>query len=200
MASLKRITLLALVMVALIIPVIAISENTSGASELRNESVWVTDGFNDRSNGTIIVRVFNVIEGEEITVEISNIFGGLFSSATRTATADDEDRGYMDFGLSFRIGDPGKYYASIVIIGNHVGSFNEINTFSFEVGRSIWSSVWTYVAIVVVIIIIGIVLFIRMRAQPKVDSAGEFTAMEEERKVKKGSGAKKETYKDRSKK
>jgi uncharacterized membrane protein len=69
--------------------------------------------------------------------------------------------------------------------------------FDYEVGRSIWSNVWTYVAIVIVILIVGIAFWLRMRSNPKVDSAGAYTAMEEERKATKSKGAKKQEYKGR---
>jgi hypothetical protein len=205
MRSLKKTAVVAFVMIALLIPVLAICDNAAGEAELRTDSVWVSGGFNDRTDGTITVRVFNINAGDELTVTINNIFtGNMFGGATRTivATDADESRGFVDIGVSFRIGDPGKYFASIVVTGDNVSETrNEINTFNFEVGRSIWSSIWTYVAIIVVIIIIGIVLLLRMRAAPKVEHSGAFTAMEEERQVKrKSSSAKKEEYKGRSKK
>ena len=205
MRSPKKIAVVALILAALIIPVIAISENASGVSELHDDSIWVSGGFNDRSDGTITVRVHNGIEGEQFTVTLKNsMTGETYPNATRTVTvtSDDEDRGYIDVSFSFRIGSPGKYFVSVKITGDVNSSKSELNTYSFEVGRSIWSSIWTYVAIIVVIIIIAIVILLRMRAAPKVDSGGAFTAMEEERQVKRKSsgGAKKEEYKGRQKK
>ena len=203
MKSLKKIAVVAFIIAALIIPVIAISESASGAAELRDDSVTVNGGFNDRSSGTVTVKVFTVTEGDEITVTVSDLFSeGTYATATRTATEAEEEAGYMNFVLSFRIGTPGTYYAAVVITGDNVNEArSQDNTLVIEVGKSIWSSIWTYVAIIVVIIIIGIVVLLRIRAAPKVDSGGAFTAMEEERQVKKSSsGAKKEEYKGRSKK
>jgi len=204
MRSLKRIAVVALIMAALIIPVIAISESASGAAELRDESITVSGGFSDRSNGTVTVNVFAITEGDSVTVTVSDLFSkATYATATRTATEAEEEAGYMKFVLSFRIGTPGTYHAAVVITGDDVNEArSQDNTLVIEVGKSIWSSIWTYVAIIVVIIIIGIVVLIRMRAVPKVDNSGAFTAMEEERQVKRKSspGAKKEEYKGRSKK
>jgi len=204
MKPLMKTAVVAFAMIALLIPVLAICDNAAGEAELRTDSVSVAGG-NDRSASTVNVRVFGVAEGETVTVSVYELFDGhLFGSASRTATAADEERGFFDIGVSFRVGT-GTYFAYVVITGDNVSETrNQISTVSFEVGRSIWSNVLTYVAIIAVIIIIAIVVLLRMRAQPKVDNAGAFTAMEEERQVKKKSSssqsAKKEEYKGRSKK
>jgi small-conductance mechanosensitive channel len=207
MGSLKKTAVIAFIMVALLIPVLAISDNAAGEAELTTDSVWQTGGFDDRTNGTIMVRVIGIEESDVITVTITNLLTGrVFATKTFVATINDEIRGHVDVALSFRVSDPGKHFASVKISGDNVSEDrNQMSTLSFEVGRSIWSNVLTYVAIVVVIIIIAIVLLIRMRAAPKVDSAGAFTALESERSEKKSAkkkstSAKKEEYKGRSKK
>ena len=204
MKSLKKVGVLALIMVALIIPAVAVCGNASGETALYDDGVWVSGGFNDRSNGTITVRATgDITDGDVLTVTIKDLFSGnVYAARTITVAESDEERGYIDIGLSFRVGTPGKYFAIVELTGTNVSEeFSTVSTLSFDVGRSIWSSTWTYVAIIVVIILVGIVLFLRMRAAPKVDSGGAFTAMEEERQEKRKSSksARKETYKGRQK-
>ncbi|MDR0334360.1 MAG: hypothetical protein LBH69_00520 [Methanomassiliicoccaceae archaeon] len=204
MKSLKKIGVLALIMIALIIPAVAIAENVSGdKAAIYDESVRVTGGFNDRSTGTITVKVIGeIIEGDELTITITELkTGNLFGTTTIIVTEADELRGFVNISVSFRIGNPGTYFGVVSLTGTDVHeTYNIDSTLRFDVGKSLWSSIWTYVAIILVVVIIAIVIFMRMRALPKVENTGAFTAMEEERRVKKGSSAKKETYKSRSKK
>jgi len=206
MKSLKKVGVLALIMVALIIPAVAVCGNASGETGLYDDGVWVSGGFNDRSTGSITVRATgDITDGDVLTATITDLFSGhVFATRTITVVESDEERGYIDIVLSFRIGSPGKYFAIVELTGTNVSEkFNTVSTFSFDVGKSIWSNTWTYVAIIIVIILIAIVLILRMRASPKVEDTGAFTAMEEERQEKRKSsskGAKKETYKGRQKK
>ena len=200
MSLLKKVTVLAVIMAALIIPVAALSENAAGEASLRDNSVWVSKGFDDRTAGTVTVRVFNT---ESYPVQVSVSIVDIFSGATyASGNVTVPGNGSADLPLSFKIGAPGTYHVNVMIKGADVSPIqNQISNFEITVGRSIWSNTWTYIAIVIVLIIVGIFVFLRMRSAPKVDNAGEFTAMEAERKAgKKTSGAKKEEYKGRSKK
>jgi uncharacterized membrane protein len=203
MTSLKKIAVLAFITVALIVPALAISKDVSGEAKLWDGGIWVSNSFSDRSDGTITVRMVDVVDGDVITVKITDLAENMFPGATRTVTVTeaDEERGYINIDVTFRMGTPGHYRAQVIVTGDNVIAppYNQ-KSFEFDVGKSIWSSVWTYVAIIVVIVIIGIVLLIRMRGAPKVDHAGAFTALEEERVEKKRTtSAKKEQYKSRRK-
>ena len=209
----KRILVLAMVMVALIIPVAAISDDASGQDVfVYNGDINVTRGFDDRNAGTVSVRVSNTAVGSvAVDVYITDLGYHEYASVKNVSIdgvgmgAEEGDSEFKDISLTFQIGSPGDHYLKVVVVEADaaVGSDNLIeSTFSVSVGKSIWSNTWTYVAIVLVVIIVGIGAFIKMRSTPRVpEGAGTFTAMEEERKAeKKRSGAKKEEYKGRKKK
>jgi len=200
MTSLKKVSLLALAMIVLIMPVIAMSDDASGEVSLYDDDVWVSKGFDDRTNGIISVRLFNAGTDEvAITVSIGNVEGITYIS--RDLNLQPEE--VRTETLSFRITEPGTYYLEVIVTGEE-DAVTEQNrqTLTIIVDRSIWSNTWTYVAIIIVIIIVAIAAFIKMRGTPRgADEAGTFTAMEEERKAgKKRSGTDREEYKGRKKK
>jgi hypothetical protein len=198
MSLAKKLGVLALVAIALLIPAVALSENAAGKVALDDNSLWVSNGFDDRTDGTITVRIYNddTVPADVLVTITDPVSGHVY--VERTVTVPGEAG--KDFGFSFRISSPGTYYLVVEISGADVGVESSLGIY-VDVGRSIWSNTWTYVAIVIVIIVILIAGFIRMRGMPKADNAGAFTAMEEERKAGRGrSGAGKEEYKGRSKK
>ncbi|MCL1984797.1 MAG: hypothetical protein FWG58_05320 [Methanomassiliicoccaceae archaeon] len=209
MSLLKKISVLAVIMIALIIPAAAISGSAAGDVTITGDVK--AGGFDDRTSGTVTVKLYNSGETATGNVTVSVVkFDDpekVYAKRTVSFTGDETD-GMMDVGLSFRVGTPGTYWAVVMIEGDDVlissedGPAQDRMTFEFTVGQSIWSSTWTYVAIVIVIIIVAIAVFIRMRGAPKVDDAGTFTAMEEERKAGKGQRSgrtEKEEYKGRKK-
>jgi hypothetical protein len=205
MSLFRKVSVLTLVMIALIIPAAALSQDAAGEAELRDNGIWVSGGFNDRGSGTITVRVFNT--GTDVAVVNVKITGAGTDNVYATGTAavpGDPGSGFgsVDVPLSFRIGDPGRYWVDVHIesvSGSGVNEAQSVTVFEFEVRQSIWSNTWTYVAIILVIVIAGIGLFIKFRGAPKVEDTGSFTAMEEERKASKRSTGKEE-YKGRNEK
>ncbi|MCL2142725.1 MAG: hypothetical protein FWH44_00465 [Methanomassiliicoccaceae archaeon] len=202
MSLLKKMCVLAIVAVALLIPAVAISENASGDAMLYDGSVRQTGGFDDRTNGTISVRVSNSDTSVPVTVNVTirdPVSGAVYISGRAVTVPAGYDS--RDFGFSFRIGSPGTYHLIVEISGDDAAEVEFAQSIDIEVGRSIWSNTWTYIAIVIVIIVILIAVFLKMRGAPKADSAGAFTAMEEERKAdRKKTGTDREEYKGRSKK
>ncbi|MDR0791086.1 MAG: hypothetical protein LBE47_00930 [Methanomassiliicoccaceae archaeon] len=191
----KKAFVLMIAMVALMIPVLALSESAAAADEkwLDNTSIHAR-GFNDRSDGTVTVKVYNVgLLAREVTVYV----GERDNPDSRYASAviqfqDGEEYKFVD--LRFRMGS-GTHYAT-VFVTDSAGAELWRMSFDFDSGRSIWSNTWTYVAIILVIVIIGIAAFLKMRGAPKVDNAGAYTAMEEERRATKKSAGRQE-YKGR---
>jgi hypothetical protein len=217
MTPMKKVLVLALVMVALIIPVTALSDDASGDEGLfvYNGDVNITKGFDDRTAGTVSVRISNTAaDGMTADVYITDWidYGRVYASVKNVSIdgvgldADDGAFATKDVSMTFQIGTPGEYHLRVVVVeqGKAVSQENMLtgSIFDISVDKSIWSNTWTYVAIIIVIVIIAIAAFIRMRSTPRVsEGAGTFTAMEEERKAeKKRSGAKKEEYKGRKKK
>jgi hypothetical protein len=200
----KKALVLALAMVALIIPLLAVSGIAAAAGELDNSSISA-HGFDNRSSGTVTVKVLNG-EATERTVNvyitewsISNdvttwdASKNNFASATVTFTEEDESK---TVSLGFRNDSVGTHQARVIVTDTEGNILTQMG-FDYTVGRSIWSNTWTYVAIVIVILVIVIAAWLRMRGNPKVDSAGAYTAMEEERRASRSKGAKKEEYKGR---
>jgi len=204
MSLFRKVSVLTLVMIALIIPAAALSQDAAGEAELRDGSIWVSDGFDDRSSGAITVRVFNTgVEPVVVNVKITGM-GSDNEYATGTLTVPGDPgsgSGYADIRLSFQIGSPGRHWVDVHIEGAYgvVNDSQSVMGFEFEVRQSIWSNTLTYVAIILVIVVAGIGIFIRIRGTPKVEETGTFTAMEEERKAgKRGTG--REEYKSRDEK
>jgi len=201
MSLAKKIGVLSLVVIALLIPAVALSENAAGEAKLYDDSVWVSGGFDDRSDGTVTVRIYNSDPNstEVVLVTIKDPVSGHVYINSRSVTLP-VGSAYVDTGFSFRIGSPGSYYVIVEISGDHVGVEKSQGLY-IDVGRSIWSNTWTYVAIVILIIVVAIALIIKMRGTPKAENDGAFTAMEEERKAGRTKpSAGKEEYKGRSKK
>jgi len=203
MSLFRKVSVLTLVMIALIIPALAISDDAAGEAELRDSSIWVSNGFDDRGSGTITVRVFNV-GTETVAVKVTIVSTGtddVYATSSVNVPGDTgAGFGYLDVPLSFHIGTPGRYWVDVKIesLSGTVNDAQSIMIFDFEVRQSIWSNTWTYVAIILVIVIAGIGIFIKMRSTPKVEETGTFTAMEEEKKAgRKSTG--KEEYKGRKK-
>ena len=205
MSLLKKVSVLAVIMIALIIPAVAISGNAVGDVEITGDAK--AGGFNDRTAGTVTVRLYNTsidLATGDITVSVVRFDepGAVYAEKIVSFTGE-ETEGFMDVSLSFRLDSPGTYYARVIIEGDSADPIKYSVPVTIEVGRSIWSSTWTYVAIVLVIIIVAIAVFIKMRGAPKVEDKGTFTAMEEERKAGKGQRSgrtEKEEYKGRKKK
>jgi hypothetical protein len=205
MSLFRKVSVLTLVLVALIIPVAALSEDAAGDAELRDGSVWVSSGFNDRGSGTITVRVFNT--GTDFAVVDVKITGmgtdNVYAIGTVNVPGDPGSGfGYEDIQLSFHMGNTGRHWVDVHIehvSGSGVNDAQSVMVFDFEVRQSIWSNTWTYIAIILVIVIAGIGLFIKMRGAPKAEDTGSFTAMEEERKASKRSTGREE-YKSRNEK
>ena len=218
----KKVLVLALVMVALIIPVTALSDDASGDEGLfvYNGDVDVTKGFDDRTAGTVSVRISNTAaDGVTVDVYITDWidYSIVYADSKKDhpdgisiegvgSDADDGAFVTKDVSMKFQISSSGEYHLRVVVVeqGMAVDQENMLtgSIFDLSVGRSIWSNTWTYVAIILVIVIIAIAAFIKMRSTPRVsEGAGTFTAMEEERRAeKKRSGTKKEEYKGRKKK
>jgi len=204
MSLLGKVTVLTLVMIALIIPAAAMSDDAAGEAELRDGSIWVSNGFDDRNSGTITVRVFNVgLESVSVNVTIKDsVTGHVYASSTGVnvpAPAGGADSAAVDVPLSFHMGSPGKVWVDVQIDGDYINTSQSIMVFEFEVRQSIWSNTWTYVAIILVIIIVGVAVFLKMRGAPKAEDTGTFTAIEEERKAGRKRSADKEEYKGRNK-
>lgn len=195
----KNVSVFALVMIVLIVPAVALSENADGSPYLDNGDVSVTREFDDRTAGEITVTVHNANATPMSNVKVY-AKDPLSGRTYDTKTTDVAAGGSAVVRLSFTVDTPGTYWAT-VFVENSTGTIIDQMTVSFTVGQSIWSNTMTYVAIVAVIIILIIVAFIKIRSAPKVDNAGAYTAHEEERKAgKKKSGTGKEEYKGRSKK
>jgi len=205
MSLFRKVSVLTLVMIALIIPVAALSDDAAGDAELRDGGVWVSGGFNDRSSGTITVRVFNAgADAVSVVVKITGMGADNVYAASSTVTIPgDPGTGfsYVDVPLSFHVGSTGRHWVDVHIESVY-GGLNEsqsVMVFDFEVRQSIWSNTWTYIAIILVIIVAGIGIFIKIRGTPKAEETGSFTAMEEERKASKRSTGREE-YKSRNEK
>jgi len=210
MSLTKKVLALAIVMVALIIPAVAMSESASGDVKVYNGDINITKNFDDRTAGTVTVRLHNTGLGD-MTVDVHIVgwadFSTVYQSASNIMVAglDESEISFTDVSLTFLVNTPGHYNVRVIVMehGDVIGEDDPITQmgFQFDVSRSIWSNTWTYVAIILVIVVIGIAAFIKMRSNPKLPSeAGTFTAMEEERRAgKQRSRTEKEEYKGRKK-
>jgi len=201
MTMLKKASVLALIMVALIIPVVALSDNAAGEVGI-DKDIRVVGGFDDRSSGSIVVTLYN--DGStEATVTLFVI--GLYADDGRVfagpLTWKIPAGGIKEDTIKFPCGSTGTHWAKVVVEGDNIDAVRGEMSFEFTVGRSIWSNTWTYVAIIVVIIIVAIAALIKMRSNPRIpENVGTFTAMEEERKAgKQRSKTEREEYKARKK-
>lgn len=198
----KKVCLLAMVMVLFFIPVA--SGSVAGNVYLHDGDVRVTKGFDDRSAGTLSITMENN-GATDVYVNIS--VGGNYPHVGHVyAVAENVMIPYgesLTVDVSFRIYNPGTYWINVIVTDaladEHV-ILVQSNNIQITVNQSIWSNTWTYIAIIIVIIIVAIGAFIKIRSNPKVEESGAFTAMEEERKAgKKGSGTRREEYKGRRK-
>jgi hypothetical protein len=201
----KKVLVLALAVIALIIPVIMMSGAAVADKELDLTSIS-TRGFDNRSPGTVSVKVINELaDARTVNVYVTDwnipldatTWGAsnnnLVSASVKFVLGDES----KVVNLDFRNDSVGTHHAR-VIVTDADGVILSQMIFSYTVDRSIWSSMWTYAAIVIVIIIVGIAFWLRMRGNPKVDTAGAYTAMEEERRVNRTTkSSKKEEYKGR---
>jgi hypothetical protein len=201
----KKMLVLAFAMVALLIPVTALSDNASGEVMIDGD-IDVRGGFDDRSAGRIIVTIYND-SAASVTVDLTIIStfpndGKVFAKETGIEIPANTA---VNVPLKFTVGSVGTHWAKAVIEGDGVDpeAIQSSMSFSFDVGRSIWSNTATYVAIVIVILVIVVAVILKMRGAPKAEDTGVFTAMEEERRAgrtpSKRTGADKEEYKGRKK-
>ncbi|MDR2866405.1 MAG: hypothetical protein LBV13_03260 [Methanomassiliicoccaceae archaeon] len=203
MSLLKKVCVLTLVMIALVIPVMAISDNAAGEVWISRSSVEVTSGFNDRSAGTIMFTVDNDGEDDElVTVSVINRIDTNVVYTVQDILVPAGSKLYEVY-ITFRTDSVGTHQAKVVLTSENdvVHPVKGEMGFSFTVDRSIWSNITTYIIIIVIIVIIAIAVFLKMRGAPKAEKTHSFTAMEEERKAsKKRSSTEREEYKGRKKK
>jgi hypothetical protein len=198
MSPMKKVCLLAMVMILFFIPVVS---GSVAGFQLSDGNIRETRGFDDRSAGTLHILLEND-SSADIVVNVTvrdNLNHAHVYAVMNNITVPYTDS--VDVGISFQIGTPGQYWIRVdvtdALTGDPLSEWST-NTIMITVNQSIWSNTWTYIAIIVVIIIVAIGAFIKMRSNPKVEESGAFTAMEEERKAgKKGSGTKREEYKGR---
>ncbi|MCL2712545.1 MAG: hypothetical protein FWD37_04655 [Methanomassiliicoccaceae archaeon] len=204
MSILKKTFVIAFVMIALLIPVAALSDSAAGEVKIDGD-INVRGGFDDRTAGTVIVTVHNSDDENDSTISI--LIVDLLNEDIKYAEVSGIEvpaGKALDVPIKFRVGSSGTHYAKVIISGDDVDdeAITSSLTFSFDVGRSIWSNTTTYIAIVIAILVVVIAVVLKMRSAPKVEEAGAFTAMEEERKAgraTKRSGADKEEYRGRKK-
>jgi len=200
MSLMKKSSVLMLVMIALIVPAVALTDNAAGAVNLNSEVQ--AGGFDDRGAGSVTFRVHNTGE-DSVVVNITIVDLENQGTVYYTSSVTVPGEGSTLVTARFTVGSAGSYYGLIKISGEGIDPAAPTSSMSFHftVDRSMWSNTGTYLVIIAVIAIAGIGIFIKMRSTPKAPvDTGTFTAMEEERKAgRKETGTGKERYKGRSK-
>jgi len=200
MSLMKKVSVLVLVMIALIMPVVALTDNAAGAVNI-NSNVQAS-GFDDMTEGTVTFRVHNS-GADSVTVNIRIVNLENESKVYYTSSVTVPGEGSTLVTARFTVNSVGSYYGLIKITGEGIDPDAPASSmsFPFSVDRSIWSNPSTYLVIIAVIAIAAVGIFIKMRSTPKAPvETGTFTAMEEERKAGKAkTGTGKERYRGRSK-
>jgi hypothetical protein len=208
MSSMKKVSVLMFAVLILAVPIM-LSENAEGDILLPANGIHAS-GFDDRSDGTLTVRVINDTSSA-VTVNVLvfadngsvDNLGRLLAANNNIEMGANETRVII---LSFNLGSEGTHHVRVVVYDASLADNDDrtagvLNQQGVEiyVGLSIWSNTWTYIAMVLVIIVAAVALLIRMRSNPRIpEAAGTFTAMEEERKAGKRSSGR-ERYKGRKK-